>query len=207
MECTLDIEFLYIYFIFYIMLCFKFQTLSVLRNNSKYLCDNIDSRINSQVGPLVHLNLMSSSERGPTSGIVNTSDSLNQRAIKVRFVNNFTAESPLPLFWPGTVLDNAKIVLRNNMMTLCIIMLSLPTTIMNIYVYITGTKSYSKTRASCNSVRACFQTFYYHIFFLFLGNDECSATMIRMGKILNPFTFCSLIAYPFFVKKKLSKFS
>ena len=63
----------------------------------------------------------------------------DQRAIKVRFVNNFTAaESPLPLFWPGTILDNAKIVLRNNMMTFCIIMLSLPTTIMNIYVYVTG---------------------------------------------------------------------
>ena len=68
----------------------------------------------------------------------------DQRAIKVRFVNNFTAaESPLPLFWPGTILDNAKIVLRNNMMTFCIIMLSLPTTIMNIYVYVTGKGNYS----------------------------------------------------------------
>ena len=43
--------------------------------------------------------------------------------------------------------------------------------------------------------------------FLFLGNDECSTTMVRVGNILGPFTFCSLIAYPFFVKKKLSKFS
>ena len=88
--------------------------------------------------------MVSSRQGGLTSGSVQTSDQLNQRAIKVRFVNNFTAaESPLPLFWPGTILDNAKIVLRNNMMTFCIIMLSLPTTIMNIYVYVTGKGNYS----------------------------------------------------------------
>ena len=95
-------------------------------------------RINSQVGPVVNLN-MTSRQEGPASG--------NQRAIKARFVNNFTAAES-PLFWPGTILDNAKIVLKNNMMTLCIIMLSLPTTIMNIYVYVTGKgKLFFKTQS------------------------------------------------------------
>ena len=94
-------------------------------------------RINSQVGPMVNLNMISSRPGGPASGSVQNNDTLNRRAIKARFVNNFTAAES-PLFWPGTILDNAKIVLKNNMMTLCIIMLSLPTTIMNIYVYVTG---------------------------------------------------------------------
>ena len=48
-----------------------------------------------------------------------------------------------PSFWQlqgSQILDSAKIVLRNNRMTfcICILMLSLPTTIMNIFVYVTG---------------------------------------------------------------------
>ena len=78
------------------------------------------------------------------SGNAQNSDPSNNRAIHVQFVNNFTTESPHSSVWSGAILDNAKIILRNNMMTVCILMLSLPTTIMNIYVYVTGRRKYSR---------------------------------------------------------------
>ena len=78
------------------------------------------------------------------SGDAQNSDLSNNRAIHVQFVNNFTTESPHSSVWSGAILDIAKIILRNNMMTVCILMLSLPTTIMNIYVDVTARRQYSR---------------------------------------------------------------
>ena len=104
-------------------------------------------RHNSRVVPLVlvnhNLNMVSSTSVNAQNS---SSDPSNNRAIHVHFMNNFTTEAPHQSFGSGAIIDNdiARIILRNNLMTVCILMLSLPPTIMNIYVYVTGRRKYSR---------------------------------------------------------------
>ena len=125
-----------------------FASLCILKGTEGSVKNISCFRHNSQVGPLINynpsinhnLNMVAS-----TSGNAqySASDPSNSRAIHIQFVNNYTTEAPHQSFWSGAILDNSKIILRNNMMTVCILMLSLPTTIMNIYVYVTGRSKYS----------------------------------------------------------------